>query len=58
VPGDGIVDFPAVLRELPDYSGWVVVEAEQYLGDRSPAEYAKIGHDNLVRYLAEAGLRR
>jgi inosose dehydratase len=58
VPGDGIVDFPAVLRELPDYSGWIVVEAEQYLGDHSPAEYAKLGHDNLVGYLAEAGLRR
>jgi inosose dehydratase len=58
VPGDGIVDFTAVLRELSDYSGWIVVEAEQYLGDRSPAEYAKLGHDNLVRYLAEAGLRR
>jgi hypothetical protein len=29
VPGDGMVDFPAVLRELPGYSGWLVVEAEQ-----------------------------
>lgn len=31
VPGDGVVDFPAVIRLLRDngYSGWLVVEAEQ-----------------------------
>ena len=30
VPGDGCVDYPAVLRaSCPGYSGWVVVEAEQ-----------------------------
>ena len=29
VPGDGMVDFPAVLAELPGYDRWLVVEAEQ-----------------------------
>jgi sugar phosphate isomerase/epimerase len=29
VPGDGMVDYAAVFRALPGYSGWVVVEAEQ-----------------------------
>ena len=31
VPGDGSVDYPAILRILADhgYSGWLVVEAEQ-----------------------------
>ena len=29
VPGDGMVDYPAVFRALPDYAGWVVIEAEQ-----------------------------
>jgi sugar phosphate isomerase/epimerase len=29
VPGDGCVDFPAVMRALPGYAGWAVVEAEQ-----------------------------
>lgn len=31
VPGDGVVDFPAVIRLLRDngYTGWLVVEAEQ-----------------------------
>ena len=31
VPGDGFIDYPAILRVLADagYSGWLVVEAEQ-----------------------------
>ena len=29
VPGDGMVDYAGVFRELHGYSGWVVVEAEQ-----------------------------
>ena len=56
VPGDGLVDYPAVFRELPDYSGWVVVEAEQDPQKANPAEYAKLGHANLSRFLGEAGL--
>ena len=56
VPGDGCVDFATVLRELPGYSGWAVVEAEQDPDKAHPATYAKMGYANLRRYLAEAGL--
>jgi len=56
VPGDGMVDFVALLRELKGYSGWVVVEAEQDPEKANPATYAKLGCDNLKRYLKAAGL--
>jgi inosose dehydratase len=56
VPGDGCVDYPAVLRELPGYSGWAVVEAEQDPEKAHPLTYAKMGYASLRRYLAEAGL--
>jgi myo-inosose-2 dehydratase len=47
VPGDGCVDFPAVLAALPGYSGWLVVEAEQDPERAPPAVYAKMGYENL-----------
>jgi inosose dehydratase/3D-(3,5/4)-trihydroxycyclohexane-1,2-dione acylhydrolase (decyclizing) len=56
VPGDGTVDYVAVFKELPGYSGWVVVEAEQDPRKAEPAKYAKMGHDNLVRLLKQGGL--
>jgi inosose dehydratase len=56
VPGDGVVDYVSVFKELPGYSGWVVVEAEQDPEKAPPAKYAKLGHDNLVRFLKEGGL--
>jgi inosose dehydratase/3D-(3,5/4)-trihydroxycyclohexane-1,2-dione acylhydrolase (decyclizing) len=56
VPGDGMVDFAAVFRNLPGYSGWVVVEAEQDPAKANPLVYAKLGHDNLVRTLGQAAL--
>lgn len=56
VPGDGCVDFPAVLAELHGYSGWAVVEAEQDPDKAHPLTYAKLGYANLRRALAEAGL--
>ncbi len=56
VPGDGMVDYVAVFKELPGYSGWVVVEAEQDPKKAEPAKYAKLGHDNLVRFLKQGGL--
>jgi myo-inosose-2 dehydratase len=56
VPGDGMVDFPAVFRELKGYSGWVIVEAEQDPEKANPYAYAKMGYDNLTRYLRTAGL--
>jgi len=56
VPGDGCVDYPAVFRELPGYSGWIVVEAEQDPAAAHPLTYAKFGYRNLRGYLADAGL--
>jgi inosose dehydratase len=56
VPGDGMIDFVQVLRELKPYSGWVVVEAEQDPGKADPATYAKMGCANTKRFLREAGL--
>jgi inosose dehydratase/3D-(3,5/4)-trihydroxycyclohexane-1,2-dione acylhydrolase (decyclizing) len=56
VPGDGCVDYPAVLRELPGYTGWAVVEAEQDPEKAHPLTYARMGYANLKRYLEEAGL--
>ena len=57
VPGDGSIDFPAVLRELAraGYAGWLVVEAEQDPAKAHPLTYAKLGHDNLARAAAGAG---
>lgn len=57
VPGDGAVDFPAVLGELPGYTGWLVVEAEQDPAKANPLVYARLGHDNLLRFAQGAGLR-
>jgi inosose dehydratase len=57
VPGDGMVDFVSVFKELPGYSGWIVVEAEQDPAKAHPLTYARMGYRNLTRYLAEAGLR-
>ena len=56
VPGDGCVDYPAVLAELPGYAGWAVVEAEQDPDKAHPLTYARTGYQNLRRYLADAGL--
>jgi myo-inosose-2 dehydratase len=56
VPGDGCVDYPAVFRELHDYSGWVVVEAEQDPAKAHPLTYAKLGCRNLREYLRNANL--
>ena len=56
VPGDGCVDYPAVLRELSGYSGWAVVEAEQDPDKAHSLTYACLGYRNLRRYLGDAGL--
>ncbi|MDQ0474922.1 myo-inosose-2 dehydratase [Labrys wisconsinensis] len=56
VPGDGMIDFTAVFRELPGYSGWVVVEAEQDPKKANPLQYATKGYAHLTRTLRETGL--
>lgn len=58
VPGDGFIDYPAILRELAqnNYSGWLVVEAEQDPKKANPLQYATMGFNNLSRMAKEAGL--
>jgi inosose dehydratase len=56
VPGDGMIDFIAVLSELKAYSGWVVVEAEQDPEKANSAQYAKLGCANVKRFLRQAAL--
>jgi myo-inosose-2 dehydratase len=56
VPGDGMVDFPAVLGALPGYDGWLVVEAEQDPAKAHPLTYARLGFNNLTRLANQAGL--
>jgi inosose dehydratase len=57
VPGDGFIDYPAMLRVLADnnYSGWLVVEAEQDPKKAHPFSYAKMGFENLSRMARDAG---
>jgi inosose dehydratase len=57
VPGDGVLDFAAVLGCLKsaDYSGWVVVEAEQDPAKAHPLTYARMAHRNIAAYLAQMG---
>ncbi len=56
VPGDGLIDYAAVFKELPGYSGWVVLEAEQD-PEKAPAlPYAKKGVAHIRAALKEAGL--
>jgi inosose dehydratase len=56
VPGDGMVNYPAFFKELPGYSGWLVVEAEQDPEKANPLKYATMGCANLKRYAKDAKL--
>ncbi|MEQ1944454.1 myo-inosose-2 dehydratase [Mesorhizobium sp. VNQ89] len=57
VPGDGSVDFPALLRPLAEsgYSGWLVVEAEQDPATAHPLTYATKGYRSLLASALGAG---
>ncbi len=57
VPGDGSLDFEAIVKKLASYGyeGWFVVEAEQDPKMAPPLEMAKIGHRELMRVMAAAG---
>jgi inosose dehydratase len=60
VPGDpeGCIDFAAVTDYLAkmEYSGWIVVEAEQDPAKANPFEYSKIGYDHITALCKSAGL--
>ena len=57
VPGDGCIDYKPFLKVLKDknYSGWLVVEAEQDPSKANPFEYAKIGYNYLNKTAKECG---
>ena len=57
VPGDGSLDFVAIVSRLASYryEGWFVVEAEQDPVKSPPRKMADIGHRELVRVMAAAG---
>jgi myo-inosose-2 dehydratase len=57
VPGDGMVDFVKVFKELKGYSGWIVIEAEQDPAVANPLKYATMGMAHLKKCMAEAGLQ-
>lgn len=60
VPGDpeGSIDFGEVTTALKkmDYSGWIVVEAEQDPAKANPFEYSKLGYDHIVELCGVSGL--
>ena len=57
VPGDGSLDFAAIVQKCADYGyeGWFVVEAEQDPIKAPPLKMAEVGHAELVRVMKAAG---
>lgn len=57
VPGDGMIDYQAVMQALADksYEGWVIVEAEQDPAKADPYEYALMGYKALEKAATAAG---
>jgi inosose dehydratase len=57
-PGDGDLDFDAVMRALADigYRGWIVEEAEQDPTRADPVAYGRLGFATLKKAAAAAGL--
>lgn len=57
VPGDGSLDFGAIVRALASkgYEGWFVVEAEQDPVRNPPLDMARKGHRELLRVMDAAG---
>ena len=56
VPGDGMIDYVSVFKELKGYSGWVILEAEQDPKKAPALAYAKKGVAHLRAALSESGL--
>ena len=53
VPGDGCIDYKPLfdILKVKNYSGWLVVEAEQDPAKANPFKYAKIGYKYLTETL-------
>ena len=58
VPGDGCIDYNPLFDVLKEknYSGWLVVEAEQDPAKANPFEYAKIGYKYLIETLNSSNI--
>lgn len=58
VPGDGFLDFDGFLQAAAEnnYSGWLVVEAEQDPAKANPLEYSRQGGEHLRQCCRRAGL--
>ncbi len=58
VPGDGCIDYKPLFDVLKEknYSGWLVVEAEQDPAKANPFEYAKIGYKYLTETLNSSNI--
>ncbi len=56
VPGDGMIDYHAVMQALAEkkYEGWIIVEAEQDPALADPYEYACIGYQALKQAASAA----
>ena len=59
VPGDGCINYRPFFDLLTknNYSGWLVVEAEQDPSKANPLEYAKIGFNYLTKTCEESNLQ-
>lgn len=61
VPGDpdGCIDFQAITDRLTaiDFSGWIVVEAEQDPVKAPPFEYSKLGYEHIIEICGRSGLK-
>ena len=57
VPGDGSLDFGAIVKKLAGYGyeGWFVVEAEQDPRKNPPLKMAQVGYKELMRVMTAAG---
>jgi inosose dehydratase len=57
VPGDGSLDFAAIVQKFADYGyeGWFVVEAEQDPRKNPPQKMAQVGYKELMRVMTAAG---
>ena len=58
VPGDGCIDYKPLfdILKVKNYSGWLVVEAEQDPAKANPFKYAKIGYKYLTETLKASNI--
>jgi inosose dehydratase len=58
VPGDGLLDYGAIMMALAriNYSGWIIVEAEQDPAIADPRRYGELGLSTLQQEAAMADL--